>query len=78
MLNMYALSDNGQREAIGVSRKLYVYGYDDSAAPDDIAPEIEYAYLNHETFQPGGPSMRTPCSLPPLRMTSVSICRQPA
>lgn len=54
MLNMYALSDNGQREAIGVSRNFYVYGYDDSAAPDDVAPEIEYAYLNHETFQQGG------------------------
>lgn len=53
MLNMYALSDDGTQEAIGVSRNFYVYGFDESAEPDNLAPEIEYAYLNHETFKPG-------------------------
>lgn len=54
MLNMYAVSSDGKSEAIGVSRNFYVYGFDESAEPDNVAPDIEYAYLNHETFEQGG------------------------
>lgn len=51
-LNMYAIAADG-REATGVNRDFYVYGYDDTAAPDTQAPVIDYAYLNHESFTPG-------------------------
>lgn len=52
MLNMYAWNDAGE-EAMGVSRDFYVYGYDDDADPDDMAPTIDYAYLNHSSFTNG-------------------------
>ncbi len=58
-LNMYAVSNDG-REAAGCSRQFYVYGYDDSAEPDSIAPTIEYAYLNHNTFTSGSQVNETP------------------
>lgn len=51
-LNMYAVASDG-RQATGCNRQLYVYGYDDSADPDNTPPVIEYAYLNHESFTPG-------------------------
>lgn len=51
-LNLYATSTDG-REASGVSRDLYVYGYDYDAEPDSLAPTIEYAYLNHPSFSNG-------------------------
>lgn len=50
-LSMFAASESGE-EAIGVSRELYAYGLDENAAPDNVAPVIEYLYLNHETFKP--------------------------
>ena len=51
-LNLYAQSDNGM-EAIGCNRNFYIYGFDDSALPDTIAPVIDYLYLNHEGFVNG-------------------------
>lgn len=51
-LNMYAVGDDG-RDAVGLTRDLYVYGYDDQMAPDTTAPVIEYAYLNHSSFTDG-------------------------
>ena len=51
-LNLYAQADNGM-EAIGCNRSFYVYGFDNSALPDTIAPVIEYIYLNHEGFADG-------------------------
>ena len=51
-LNMYASSVDGV-EAIGCHRQFYVYGFDESAAPDDMAPVIDYAYLNHESYKQG-------------------------
>lgn len=50
-LSMYAKADDGT-EASGVTRDLYVYGFDENAAPDSTPPVIEYLYLNHETFSP--------------------------
>lgn len=52
-LNMYAVADDG-RQASGANRDFYVYGYDYDAADDDTPPTIEYAYLNHESFEQGG------------------------
>lgn len=51
-LNMHAIATDG-REASGCNRQFFVFGHDDSADTDSIAPSIEFAYLNHETFAPG-------------------------
>lgn len=51
-LNLYATSTDG-REATGVCHDLYVYGYDYDAEPDSLAPNIDYAYLNHPSFKNG-------------------------
>ena len=51
-LNMYAWNAGGE-EAIGANRDFYVYGFDDSAEPDNSAPEINYAYMNHSSFVNG-------------------------
>ncbi len=51
-MTLYARSGDG-REAIGVNRAFYVYGYDDTAVPDTVAPVIEELYLNHSTFRNG-------------------------
>lgn len=52
-LSMYAVADDG-RQAAGANRDFYVYGYDYEADADDTPPVIEYAYLNHKSFTPGG------------------------
>lgn len=51
-LNLYAEADNTM-EAIGCNRSFFVYGFDNSADPDTIAPVIEYLYVNHEDFDNG-------------------------
>lgn len=51
-VSMFASADDGTA-ASGVCRDIYVYGFDDNAAPDNTAPAIEYIYLNHESFSPG-------------------------
>lgn len=51
-INMYATSKDG-REASGVCRDFYVYGFDDTAEPDTQPPLIDYAYLNHSSFTNG-------------------------
>lgn len=51
--NMYAISNDGKTEAMGMYRDFYVYGYDDTAI-DTIAPSIDEMYLNHPTFVDGG------------------------
>lgn len=58
-LNMYALADDG-REASGCNRSFYLYGFDDSALPDTVAPVIEYACLNHPSFSPHEPVNESP------------------
>lgn len=40
-------------EAAGISRTLYVYGTDDDAPVDSVAPEIISLYLNHQSFRDG-------------------------
>ncbi len=54
-LSMYAYTDDADnvREAAGVSRDFYVYGYDDSAPADTEAPVINTCVLNHSGFSEG-------------------------
>lgn len=51
-VNIIAYSEDGRR-ASGINRNFYVYGFDDKAAVDTVAPVIEWAYLNHESFSNG-------------------------
>lgn len=41
------------RRAIGVSRQFYIYGIDEDAEPDTIAPVIDRMYLNTPDFRNG-------------------------
>ena len=52
-VNMYAITDDGQSEAMGCNRDFYVYGYDDSVEDDKNGPVIDALYLNHESFANG-------------------------
>lgn len=52
-MNVIAESSDGRR-ASGLNRNFYVYGYDETAEADTIAPVIDYVYLNHSTFENGG------------------------
>ncbi|MCM1138759.1 MAG: type IX secretion system sortase PorU [Duncaniella sp.] len=52
-MSMYALSEDGCMEAAGVNRNFYIYGLDEGASMDSVAPVIEYIYLNHESFRQG-------------------------
>lgn len=51
-LNLYAYN-NDSIEAISCMRDLYVYGTDQNAATDTIAPVIESFFLNHRSFTNG-------------------------
>jgi hypothetical protein len=53
-LNLYAISDDNNTEAVGTENRFYVYGRDESAPVDDLAPSIDSFYLNHESFTDGG------------------------
>lgn len=52
-MNLYATSTDSKVDAIGCNRDFFVYGFDTSAAPDTLAPVVEYAYLNHPSFYNG-------------------------
>lgn len=51
-MNMFAYSADG-RDAYGVNRDFYVYGYDDSREDDLTPPVIEYFALNSRAFRDG-------------------------
>ncbi|MDE7125148.1 MAG: type IX secretion system sortase PorU [Muribaculaceae bacterium] len=53
--SMYAYSDDSGnvREAAGVDRSVFVYGYDDSAPEDSEAPRIASCVLHHSGFKDG-------------------------
>lgn len=53
-ITLYAYSTDNADEAAGLTRDLYVYGFDDNADIDDIPPVIESMYLNHDSFVDGG------------------------
>lgn len=50
-VSLFAAADDGT-EASGTCRDLYVYGFDEDAPADDVAPVIESLYLDHESFRP--------------------------
>lgn len=52
-LNCYAITAEGAREAVGVSRDLYVYGYDETAGADTEPPVIDSYVINHTSFKSG-------------------------
>ncbi len=53
-LNLAAYSDGeNSKEAFGCERNIYVYGRDENADIDTIAPVIESMVLNHSSFQNG-------------------------
>lgn len=51
-ISLYARSDDG-REAMGINRNIYIFGYDDAAVTDTVPPVIETIYLNHSSFSNG-------------------------
>lgn len=51
-ISLYAVGNDG-REAVGLNRNFYVYGYDDSAERDLTPPVIDYLFLNHQDFKDG-------------------------
>lgn len=53
-LSMYAAADNSADEAIGTNSDFYVFGFEEPAVRDTIAPVIETIYLNHDGFSDGG------------------------
>lgn len=59
-INMYAWTDDMAVDASGVNRECYVYGFEDSAPIDDVAPTIHSMVLNHETFKEGDTVNETP------------------
>ncbi|MCM1164333.1 MAG: type IX secretion system sortase PorU [Muribaculaceae bacterium] len=61
-MSLYARSDDATLEASGVNRDFYVYGISDEIS-DTTPPEIEYVYLNHETFRTGDTVNDTPMLL---------------
>lgn len=52
-MSLFAYATDSNDEAIGINRDFYVYGYDETAAPDETAPVIESMVLNHSTFRSG-------------------------
>ncbi|MCM1293474.1 MAG: type IX secretion system sortase PorU [Bacteroides sp.] len=58
-VGMYAYTVDG-REAAGVNRDIFVYGFDDMAESDSLPPVIDYAYLNHPSFTNGGTTNEQP------------------
>lgn len=52
-MSLFAYATDSNDEAIGLNRDFYVYGFDETAAPDETAPKIESMVLNHSTFRSG-------------------------
>lgn len=59
-LSMSAKADDSTLAAVGANRDFYVYGYDDDAVIDDVAPSIDALYLNHDSFRSGDVVNSTP------------------
>ena len=52
-MSLYAAADNSNDEAIGANREFYVYGFEEPAEADTIAPTIHSMTLNHANFKSG-------------------------
>lgn len=61
-LSLYASASDG-RDAAGVCRDFYVYGYDDSAPADLDPPVITSFYLNSPGFSPGQAVNESPVAI---------------
>ena len=59
-MSLYAYSTDSDIDAVGLCNDFYVYGFDDTAAADTIAPTIESLVLNHEDFNSGDIVNTTP------------------
>ncbi len=66
-LNMYAVTDDGTRDAGGVDRNFYVYGYASDVDPDNQPPVIEFFGLNTEGFRSGQTVNSTPMVIARVR-----------
>ncbi|WP_300300624.1 type IX secretion system sortase PorU [uncultured Muribaculum sp.] len=66
-LNLYAVAGDGSREAYGVDRGFYVYGYASDVEPDNNAPVIEYFGLNTDGFSSGQTVNATPMVIARVR-----------
>lgn len=61
-LNIYAVANDG-RDAMGVNRDFYIYGFDETVGADDEPPMIDVFGLNSETFNSGDGVNTTPMVL---------------
>lgn len=61
-LNMYAVDSDG-RDAGSVNRDFYVFGFDENAVADTLAPVIESFYLNHPSFAGGDIVNKAPVAI---------------
>lgn len=52
-MSLFAYATDSNDEAIGLERDFYVYGFDETVAPDTIPPVIESMVLNHSNFRSG-------------------------
>lgn len=58
-ITFYAVADDG-REGNGSTERFYVYGYNENAPEDNTGPEIIKFVLNHDNFQDGDLTYKTP------------------
>ncbi len=66
-MSLYAYSTEDDTEAVGLWRDFYVYGYDDTQAPDEKAPVIETMMLNHSSFTNGSVVNTSPMLIATVR-----------
>ncbi|MCD8387507.1 MAG: type IX secretion system sortase PorU [Bacteroidales bacterium] len=62
-LNMMAYDSDSGVEAVGVNRDFYVYGLDEEAPVDSIAPLIESFVMNHSSFKSGDKVNTSPMAI---------------
>lgn len=62
-MSLYAYPSADDSDAAGCESRLYVFGRDETAAPDTIAPVIETFYLNHSSFESGETVNSTPVAI---------------
>lgn len=66
-MSMYAYTDSGLHDAIGLNTGFYCYGYDESVEADTTDPVIESMVLNHPDFAEGETVNTSPILFATLR-----------
>lgn len=66
-MSLYATTQNGSHEAVGLCRDFYVYGFDETAPVDTVSPVIESMVLNHSDFKSGDVVNTSPMLIAELR-----------